>query len=101
MSATNSQSEQPPSSAKSHVESDEQHNDEMAYDQSVKSVSSKRFLDNIDGGLRGWLTVLGAWLFQFSMVGAVTAFGSYQTFYESDWLNVSQLSLTQRGERLI
>jgi hypothetical protein len=47
------------------------------------------FFHNIDGGVRGWSAVLGAWLFQFSMVGVITAFGSYQTFYEDQWLNVS------------
>ena len=51
------------------------------------------FFHNIDGGARGWSAVLGAWLFQFSMVGAITAFGSYQTFYEDQWLNVSSHSL--------
>ncbi|KAH8693158.1 major facilitator superfamily domain-containing protein [Talaromyces proteolyticus] len=45
------------------------------------------FFHNIDGGIKGWSAVLGAWLFQFSMVGAVTAFGSYQTFYEATWLD--------------
>ncbi|KAK8000579.1 MFS general substrate transporter [Apiospora arundinis] len=40
----------------------------------------------VDGGLRGWCAVLGSWLFQFSMIGTLTAFGSYQTFYQSAWL---------------
>jgi hypothetical protein len=32
---------------------------------------------------------VGAWLIQFSMLGAVLAFGSYQTFYQDLWLPVS------------
>ncbi|KAK3328731.1 hypothetical protein B0H66DRAFT_609197 [Apodospora peruviana] len=43
-------------------------------------------LANVDGGLSGWLAVLGAWLLHFAMVGVMSAFGSYQTFYEFEWL---------------
>ncbi|PVH94306.1 MFS general substrate transporter [Periconia macrospinosa] len=48
--------------------------------------TKKVFFDDIDGGLRGWSAVVGAWLIQFAMVGAVSAFGSFQTFYEQTWL---------------
>lgn len=55
---------------------------------------------NVDGGLRGWSAVLGAWLFQFSMVGAISAFGSYQTFYEDQWLKVSGSYEAKRAIRV-
>lgn len=50
-----------------------------------------------DGGLRGWATLTGCWLFQFSMVGTITAFGSYQSFYEEEWLQVSSWIISQIG----
>lgn len=53
----------------------------------ISAPTASSFFHNIDGGARGWSAVLGAWLFQFSMVGAVSSFGSYQTFYEDQWLN--------------
>jgi len=34
-----------------------------------------------DGGLEGWLTVLGAWFILFSTYGYIYAFGVYQDFY--------------------
>jgi hypothetical protein len=66
----------------------------------------------IDGGLRGWsagtsrniiicfrplisLSVAGAWLIQFCMVGTVTSFGVTQTYYKQQFLSkytLSQLS---------
>ncbi|KAM0812785.1 putative Major facilitator superfamily (MFS) profile domain-containing protein [Seiridium cardinale] len=53
---------------------------------------------NIDGGPRGWSTVLGSWLFQFSMIGTITAFGSYQSFYEDPWLrNYSESAIAWIG----
>lgn len=48
-----------------------------------------RFLHDVDGGLQGWCAVLGSWLLQFSMIGTIVAFGSYQTFYEQRWLKAS------------
>ncbi|KDN35743.1 MFS general substrate transporter [Tilletiaria anomala UBC 951] len=54
---------------------------------SPPSAQATYFWANVDGGLLGWLTVTGAWLLQFAMVGAVTSFGSYQTFYQNIWLS--------------
>ena len=51
--------------------------------------TTSSFFHGVDGGARGWSAVLGAWLFQFAMVGTVSAFGSFQTFYEDQWLKVS------------
>lgn len=54
------------------------------------TLDEKRgFFHDVDGGARGWACVLGAWLIQFSMLGTVMAFGSYQTFYQNHWLPVS------------
>ncbi|ETS76547.1 hypothetical protein PFICI_11934 [Pestalotiopsis fici W106-1] len=53
------------------------------------SVEMGGFFHNVDGGGRGWASVLGAWMIQFSMLGAVLSFGSYQTFYQDQWLPVS------------
>ncbi|KAI8819709.1 MFS general substrate transporter [Fimicolochytrium jonesii] len=51
-----------------------------------------------DGGLRGWLTVFGSWLFQFCMVGAVTSFGAYQDFYSERFLsNVAPSAISWIG----
>ncbi|KAF2135753.1 uncharacterized protein K452DRAFT_292977 [Aplosporella prunicola CBS 121167] len=69
-----------PSASRS-KESTDQHEVEI-----LSAPKSGSFFHNVDGGLRGWSAVLGAWLFQFSMVGAISAFGSYQTFYEDQWL---------------
>lgn len=54
-----------------------------------KNMEKRGFLHNVDGGGRGWASVMGAWLIQFSMLGAVLSFGSYQTFYQDQWLSVS------------
>ena len=62
----------------------------------TKLVEKPRFFHNIDGGARGWASVVGAWLIQFSMLGAVLAFGSYQTFYQDLWLPVSSRSYRVR-----
>lgn len=91
-SVMSSQAEKPISPAPGRKELAEQREDEIlaAPVPVVESVSTTSgFFHNIDGGVRGWSAVLGAWLFQFAMVGAITAFGSYQTFYEDQWLNVS------------
>ena len=52
---------------------------------------------DIDGGLRGWATVTGCWLFQFAVIGTITAFGSYQSFYQEEWLKVGSLILSYIG----
>lgn len=52
-------------------------------------IEKRGYFHNVDGGARGWASVLGAWLIQFSMLGAVMGFGSYQTFYQDRWLPVS------------
>ncbi|KAK8104506.1 uncharacterized protein PG998_011539 [Apiospora kogelbergensis] len=54
--------------------------------QSPSQSHASGFFRDVDGGLRGWCAVLGSWLFQFSMIGTLTAFGSYQTFYQAHWL---------------
>ncbi|EKG19238.1 hypothetical protein MPH_03499 [Macrophomina phaseolina MS6] len=45
-----------------------------------------------DGGLQAWLQVLGAHLLFFSSSGIVSAFGAFQTFYESHYLTSSSPS---------
>ncbi|KAK6199094.1 mannose-1-phosphate guanyltransferase [Pestalotiopsis sp. IQ-011] len=50
------------------------------------NVEKHGIFHNVDGGGRGWASVMGAWLIQFSMLGAVLSFGSYQTFYQNQWL---------------
>lgn len=62
--------------------------------QQVADVAPEKrgFFHDVDGGARGWASVAGAWLIQFSMLGAVMAFGSYQTFYQDEWLTVSSAS---------
>ncbi|PPQ65140.1 hypothetical protein CVT24_003230 [Panaeolus cyanescens] len=39
-----------------------------------------------EGGLRAWLTVLGAFLIQYSFFGYINAFGVYQDFYVREYL---------------
>lgn len=43
--------------------------------------------DYADGALRAWSTVAGAFLLQFYAVGVVTAFGVFQDYYTTTWLN--------------
>lgn len=40
-----------------------------------------------DGAFRAWSTVAGAFLLQFYAVGVVTAFGVFQDYYTTTWLN--------------
>ncbi|KIK52563.1 hypothetical protein GYMLUDRAFT_233400 [Collybiopsis luxurians FD-317 M1] len=42
-----------------------------------------------EGGIRGWATVFGAWLVQFTMVGMATSFGATQEFYVLHFLSQS------------
>ncbi|ETW75337.1 MFS monocarboxylate transporter [Heterobasidion irregulare TC 32-1] len=47
---------------------------------------------SLDGGLRGWCAVAGAWFIQFCMVGTVTSFGVTQTYYAQHFLTRYTLS---------
>ncbi|KZT43090.1 MFS general substrate transporter [Sistotremastrum suecicum HHB10207 ss-3] len=40
-----------------------------------------------DGGLEGWLTVLGAFLVQVVNMGHATGFAAYEEFYKTDYLD--------------
>lgn len=68
-----------------------------------KNMEKRGFFHSVDGGGRGWASVMGAWLIQFSMLGAVLSFGSYQTFYQDQWLSVSSdmRSLDADTDRLL
>nr|GAT47305.1 MFS general substrate transporter [Mycena chlorophos] len=48
--------------------------------------------DYPEGGVAGWLTVLGAFMINFCGFGYTTAFGVYQDFYVRDYLSQSSPS---------
>lgn len=54
-------------------------------------ASSKPSVNNIksvpNGGLTAWLQVLGSFFLFFNTWGTVNTFGTYQTFYENDFLS--------------
>ena len=52
-----------------------------------KLVTDDETAPYADGALRAWCTVAGAFLLQFYAVGVVTAFGVFQDYYTTTWLN--------------
>jgi MFS family permease len=65
-------------------------------EQVVSTASSKPSVNDAaaaqsvpDGGLKAWLQVLGGFFIYFNTWGIINAFGTYQTFYESDLLSKS------------
>ncbi|KAJ6576449.1 major facilitator superfamily domain-containing protein [Mycena vulgaris] len=43
--------------------------------------------EQIDGGVRGWSTVAGAWLIQFCVFGVANSFGTTETYYVNHTLS--------------
>jgi MFS transporter, MCT family, solute carrier family 16 (monocarboxylic acid transporters), member 10 len=44
--------------------------------------------DEHDGGVQGWLTVLGSVLVYFSCFGFINSFGFFQDFYQQEFLEL-------------
>ncbi|KAF9043327.1 MFS general substrate transporter [Panaeolus papilionaceus] len=55
-------------------------------DSVLPSMTNNKGIDFPEGGLRAWLTILGAFLVQYSSFGYINAFGAYQDFYVREYL---------------
>lgn len=59
---------------------------EVKIDPEASSSSLDYSLKEAEGGLKGWLTVLGSSLVYFSTFGIINSFGFFQQLYNDEYL---------------
>ncbi|KZS92116.1 MFS general substrate transporter [Sistotremastrum niveocremeum HHB9708] len=76
---------------------------DLVHDEEANTKISSAVQGLREGGLRGWMTVFGAFLIQTVTIGHITAFGVYEEFYKQDRLRnttpsaISWIGGTQLG----
>lgn len=68
----------------------------LSHPEEILSASEKLEATTVetspDGGLQGWLQVLGSWIVMVETWGLVNSFGVFQTYYETDLLTAETSS---------